>query len=168
MLSERSWNWLAVLVALLVAGCSSTPDQSTTDGYDYGDYQPYDESVESQQSVQDNKIVLKTGNPGVRDLWEKAETARQNGNLDSAEQSLERALRLEPESAIMWSRLAEIQLRKQNANQAENLAAKSNTLSVDTPLLNYRNWLIIAKARQMQGDDIGAQEAEYTANSFRP
>jgi hypothetical protein len=34
--------------------------------------------------------------------------------------------------------------------------------------LNYRNWLIIAQARRNVGNDVGAQEAEYTANSFRP
>lgn len=168
MRAERSWNWAAVLLALLFAGCASTPEESTTDETDYGDYQPYEEDTDFGESTRDNKIVLKTGNPGVRDLWEKAEQARRNGDLDTAVQALERALRLDPESAVMWSRLAEVQLRRRNASQAENLASKSNSLSGDTPLLNYRNWLIIAKAREVKGDDIGAQEAEYTANSFKP
>ena len=41
-------------------------------------------------------------------------------------------------------------------------------MSLDNPLLNYRNWLIISRARKLTGNDVGAQEAEYTAQSFKP
>lgn len=158
MLTQLSWKWVVVLVALLAAGCASSPD------YTYDDlYKPTDE-VKSTS----DKITQTTGNPAVIDLWNKAEDARKTGDYETAAMQLERALRIEPNDAVMWSRLAEVQLRQENANQAENLAAKSNAMSLDNPLLNYRNWLIIRDARALKGDDIGAQEAEYTANSFKP
>jgi predicted Zn-dependent protease len=158
--THQSWKWFAVLVALLFAGCASTPD---TDYDDADSYEPYDDIGSAG-----DKITHTIGNPAVLEIWQKAEQARKSGDLETAAMQLERALRIEPNDAYMWSRLAEVQLMQQNANQAENLAAKSNAMSLDNPLLNYRNWLIIAKARVLRGDDIGAQEAEYTANSFKP
>jgi tetratricopeptide (TPR) repeat protein len=158
--THQSWKWFAVLIALLFAGCASTPD-----GYE--DMSQYEEPYDDFQTAGD-KITHTIGNPAVIEIWQKAEAARQNGDFETAAMQLERALRIEPNDAFMWSRLAEVQLMQQNANQAENLAAKSNAMTLDNPLLNYRNWLIIAKARALKGDDIGAQEAEYTANSFKP
>lgn len=165
MCAVRSWTSLAVLTAFLFAGCASTPDSADKSDYQYEDFGSY----EQQPGVTgDGSIRHAIGNPAVVDLWKQAEEARKTGDYDTAELLLERALRIEPDDAVMWSRLAEIHLVQQNANQAENLAAKSNAMSIDNSLLNYRNWLIISRARQMKGDDIGAQEAEYTANSFKP
>ena len=155
---EQSWKWLAIFTVILFAGCASTPEQIDHD------YQQPDNNVQAVGNVIKHVI----GNPAVIDLWNQAEAARNSNDLDTAELLLERALRIEPNDAVMWSRLAEVHLTQQNANQAENLAAKSNTMNIDNPILNYRNWVIISEARKLKGDDIGAQEALYTANSFKP
>jgi Flp pilus assembly protein TadD len=148
-------------IALLFAACSSTPKYEESSDYGF--------ESDSQYGVTDpNKIKHLIANPAVKDLWDQAEAARKAGDFDTAELQLERALRIAPEDAVMWSRLAEVHLSKGNSNQAENLAAKSNAMTMSNSTLNYRNWLIIARARSMRGDDIGAQEAEYTASSFRP
>lgn len=148
--------------ALLFAACSTTPV------YEPDDFDPYT-STEPGGEVQDpNKIRHVIANPAVKDLWDQAEAARAAGDYETAALLLERALRIAPNDAVMWSRLAEVNLSQGNSQQAENLAAKSNAMTVDNATLNYRNWLIIARARSMRGDDIGAQEAEYTAGSFRP
>ncbi len=159
MLTNQSWNWLAIFVLLLFAGCATSPDLTYEES---DDYQPYDTDAESAGISQ---II---GNEAVVGIWQEAEEANKAGDYETAAMLLERALRIEPTEAVLWSELAEIQLLQQNANQAENLATKSNAMSLDNPMLNYRNWLIIAKARQLKGDDIGAQEAEYTANTFKP
>lgn len=148
------------VVATVLAGCGLAPTS------DYAEQAPDRDYVESGDAG--NKITLATGNPAVRDLWAQAEEARQAGDYDNAALTLERILRIAPDDAVIWSRLAEIRLLQGNSSQAENLAAKSNSMSLDNPLLNYRNWLIIARARKLAGNDVGAQEAEYTANSFRP
>jgi predicted Zn-dependent protease len=148
------------VVATLLAGCSLF-GSPTAD---------YDEAAQDyvESGGDDNKITLTTGNPAVKDLWAQAEEARRAGDYDNAALTLERILRIVPDDAVIWSRLAEVRLLQNNSSQAENLAAKSNSMSLDNPLLNYRNWLIIARARKLAGNDVGAQEAEYTANSFRP
>ena len=148
-------------LVLLLAACSTTPVYESDDnGFD-----PYTSSEPEQDP---NKITHIIANPAVKDLWDQEEVARAAGDYETAALLLERALRIEPNDAVMWSRLAEVNLSQGNSQQAENLAAKSNAMTVDNATLNYRNWLIIARARSMRGDDIGAQEAEYTAGSFRP
>lgn len=159
MYIHQSWKWSAILIALLFAGCVTSPGIYD----DSGDYQDSGDLDSSS-----TKIKHPIGNPAVMELWQQAENARGMQDYETAAMMLERALRIKPNDAVMWSRLAEIHLKQSNSNQAENLAAKSNAMSLDNPLLNYRNWLIIAKARSQKGDDIGAQEAEYTANSFKP
>jgi predicted Zn-dependent protease len=159
MLSKRFWSFTGLsVVALVLVGCASAPMQ------DEGDTTQDQEDLSGPGTI----VKLKTGNPAVLDLWAQAEQARQVRNYDDAATKLERILRITPEDAVIWSRLAEIRLDQSNSNQAENLAAKSNAMVVDDVLLNCRNWMIIARARKLKGDDIGAQEAEYTASSFCP
>lgn len=163
-------QWLRMVicssvVATLLAGCGLNP---TSDYAEETPDQDYVESGAASAAGADNKITLTTGNPAVRDLWSQAEQARRAGDYDNAALTLERILRIAPDDAVIWSRLAEVRLLQGNSSQAENLAAKSNSMSLDNTLLNYRNWLIIARARKLAGNDVGAQEAEYTANSFRP
>lgn len=148
------------LTALLVSGCGTAPTYDDSEIYQEEDYGVVDQP-------RSDRIQQTTGNPAVKDLWDEAEAARLSGDLETAALKLERALRLAPDSAALWSGLAEVRLEQGNANQAENLAAKSNAMVVDNNLLNYRNWLIIARARKLRGDDVGAQEAEYTASSFK-
>lgn len=150
--------------ALLFAACSTTPVYES-DEYEFDPYTAEPGDGDVQES---DKIRHVIANPAVKDLWDRAETARATGDYDTAALLLERALRIAPNDAVMWSRLAEVHLSQGNSQQAENLAAKSNAMTVDNATLNYRNWLIIARARSLRGDDIGAQEAEYTAGSFRP
>ncbi len=158
-------QWLKMVlcssvVATVLAGCSLFGGSPAAN---------YDEEAQDYVESGDNsKITLATGNPAVKDLWAQAEQARRAGDYDNAALTLERILRIVPDDAVIWSRLAEVRLLQNNSSQAENLAAKSNSMSLDNPLLNYRNWLIIARARKLAGNDVGAQEAEYTANSFRP
>jgi hypothetical protein len=159
-------QWLRLVicssvVAAVLAGCSWAPTS------DYSEEDLGQDSVDSSGAGSD-KITLSTGNPAVKDLWAQAEQARMAGDYDNAALTLERILRIAPDDAVIWSRLAEIRLLQGNSGQAENLAAKSNAMSLDNPLLNYRNWLIISRARKLTGNDVGAQEAEYTAQSFKP
>ena len=84
-------------------------------------------------------------------LLDSAGQQTRTGNLDSAAAALERALRLEPRNAEVWSRLAGIRLQQSQFDQAINLASKSNTLAGNNPTLVARNNRIIAQARQQLG-----------------
>lgn len=98
-------------------------------------------------------------NTAVVALVEKAESLAASGNLDQASASLERALRIEPRNPVLWQELASVRIDQGQYRQAENLAAKSNSLAGDYRWLRKKNWQIIAEARLKRGDNQGAQTA---------
>ncbi len=100
-------------------------------------------------------------------LLDTARNQGSTGNLDGAAASLERALRIEPRNARLWSELAAVRLQQQQAQQAEQLAAKSNALAPRDTLLQQSNWRIIAEARRLRGDAGGARAAEQRVRELR-
>ena len=151
--------FIIYLIGFWFIGCSSAPKQIESDGPIFDPNTAYES--------QSDKVKHTIGNPAVWSLWQKSKQAEADGDLSTAVIQVERAIRLEGEDAVLWSRLAELNLKQGNANQAQELAKKSNSLALSDNVLVYRNWLIIAKARRLVGDDIGAEEAEYTAGTFR-
>lgn len=101
-------------------------------------------------------------------LMRRADDQRRAGDLDAATVSLERALRIAPDDALLWQRLAEVRLVQQRHALVVQLAAKSNALALSTDrALRARNWQLIAEARQSLGDSRGAREAERHAAALR-
>jgi len=99
-------------------------------------------------------------------LLDNAGAQSQAGRLESAAASLERALRIEPDNADIWYRLAVIRLLQGQDSQAEQMAMKSNALAGTDASLRGRNWHLIAEARRRHGDAAGAQAAEAEAQRF--
>ncbi|OGI45155.1 MAG: hypothetical protein A2V92_02340 [Candidatus Muproteobacteria bacterium RBG_16_65_31] len=98
------------------------------------------------------------------------DTARADGaagKTDSAAAALERALRIEPQNPALWRELALLRLRQGEPQQAESLAAKSNTWAGSNKKLRAANWRLIAQARRERGDDAGARAALEKAEQER-
>ena len=97
-------------------------------------------------------------------LTARADDQRRAGDLVGATASLERALRIAPDDAILWNRLARVRLDQRRYDLVAQLAAKSNSLAdpVDKDL-RRANWMLIAAARDGQGDAVGAREARRQA-----
>ncbi len=102
-------------------------------------------------------------NSAVVSLLEQAQSLSAAGQLDQAGASLERALRIEPRNPLLWQRLAAVRIDQQQYLQAENLAKKSNALAQGDHNLRRENWLLIARARSLNGDDEGSREARERA-----
>jgi tetratricopeptide (TPR) repeat protein len=62
-------------------------------------------------------------------LVEQSRAQRAAGSLPAARASLERALRLDPNNAVVWLELGELELQTGNAAQAATLARKAMTLA---------------------------------------
>ena len=105
--------------------------------------------------------------PAVVALRDTADEAERAGRTDRAAASLERALRIEPNNAELWHRMARIRLTEQRWVQAEALAAKSNRLAGANRSLRRRNLALIADARRARGDRAGAASASREANLLR-
>jgi hypothetical protein len=101
--------------------------------------------------------------PAAAALAEQAEQQRQTRDYVGAAATLERALRIEPQQAYLWNRLARVRLEQGYQAQAGNLAARSNSLAKDEPGVKRDNWSIIAAARRAGGDTAGASQAEQMA-----
>ncbi len=101
--------------------------------------------------------------PAVEALAARAEQQRQGGDYTGAAATLERALRIEPQQAYLWNRLARVRLELGQGSQASNFAARSNALAGGQTKLKQNNWDIIATYRRQSGDIEGAVEAERLA-----
>jgi len=95
--------------------------------------------------------------PVVQRLLSSANTQAKNGNTDAAANSLERALRIEPRNALLWSKLASVRFSQQDWQQAIQLAAKSNTLSGNNQGLRRQNWNLMGNAYEALGDAAAAE-----------
>ena len=102
---------------------------------------------------------LPANGPAVVALLNNAEKEQQAGRHDHAAATIERALGLEPQSALLWSRLAAIRLDQGKWQQADVLAGKSNSLARNNRNLQFQNWRIIERAKTGMGDAIGAAAA---------
>lgn len=104
-------------------------------------------------------VSVPSDNSAVVALLRKSESQSSAGQLDAASASLERALRIEPRNPVLWQKLARVRLEQKDFPQAENLAAKSNTLAGSDRRLRAENWRIIGEARSRRGDRAGAKAA---------
>ncbi len=100
-------------------------------------------------------------------LLDTAEQQANDGDLESAAASLERAIRIDPRNAALWYHLATVRLSQGNPAAAEQMAVKSNSLATGNTAQQARNWDLIARARRSRDDETGAQEAERRARALR-
>jgi len=85
--------------------------------------------------------------PVVSNLVRESAIARDNEDWVKSEVLLQRALRISPKNAQLWSEMADVKLQQGKFSQAEQFARKSNSVSSDS-LLQLRNQEIIEQARQ--------------------
>ena len=105
--------------------------------------------------------------PAVVALLDHAEQQANDGDLQSAAMTLERAIRIDSRNPVLWHHLASVRLAEGNAEQAEGLAKKSNSLAAGNYALQARNWGLIAEARRTRGDTAGAQLAEQQKQALQ-
>jgi len=102
-------------------------------------------------------------NPAVVELLDNAQRAEQAGDLDQAAVYLERALRIQPRDPELMQHMAEIQLQKEEYDQALNFAIRSYDIGPRVGEICSRNWRTISVAREYLKDNEGAREAEQRA-----
>lgn len=74
------------------------------------------------------------------------------GRMEEAVVLVERALRLRPQDAVLWLRLAELHLARAEPAEAERLARRGIALAGNTPTVARYGWLLVADARTALGD----------------
>ncbi len=155
---KRPLHAIVVLCSVLFASaCATTPPAK--DGVALPDPVAISPAVAARGDTTDAKVA---------NLWTSAEEARLAGNDKVALDLLYQALDLDPQSPLLWSRAAELQLSNLEAALAESYATKSNAFATDDDqMLLYRNWLIIEHARKMRGDLLGVRSAHKKVQQYQ-
>ena len=155
-----------LLALLLVHGCAtvSTPGTQTVkdDGievheqgveidpfYKVPDTDPGDRASGSVQSAP--HISSKPTSGTVLALLSQAKEQEKAGNPEKAAAVLERALRIEPNNAQLWYRLALLRLQQGQLDLARSLAAKSSALAQGDEDLQVKNRTIMEQVDLLQG-----------------
>ena len=106
----------------------------------------------SQPAGEDREQVAlaapRTMSKAVKTLLQQAELQRSAGDLTGAAATLERALRIEPDSAYVWNRLAHVRAEQGQSGLAGELAAKSNAFAGGDESLKRDNDRLIARSRK--------------------
>ena len=141
MVLQRHFRTVCV-ACLLITGCSLQPTQHRT----HHARSVYRQPPEPRSNDLPNwtRREQSTSRAPIGGLIQQAHRERQVGNLDHAEATLERALRVAPRDASTMTELAEVKLALGRRPQARALANKSNGLVRDDPKLKARNDHVIS------------------------
>ena len=145
----------ALLLALALGGCAGTRGPA--------DPPPLSPSA----TLPDGSVRVDTEDERVAGLWTSAEEARGVQNDVAALEFLYEALEIDGRNALLWSRVAEIQLDNGEPAQAENFAIRSNAFAGTNTALLYRNWLMIEHARNLRGDLLGVRSAHKKVQQYQ-
>lgn len=165
---------VAVLLLVLVQGCSTAPSQRqptpvVESGHPVSAQQPAVKPHAPVYAPAPNTttaVTVAAQPPAVIALLQHAEQQANAGDLESAAASLERAIRIDPRNPVLWYHLATVRLSQGEPAQAEQLASKSNSLAPGNYAQQSRNWLLIAQARRQLHDSTGAAAAEQRAREL--
>lgn len=169
------------LIALMTAGCSGLSSRSEQPAtVEQRGQVPTTQTAPVATESREPQIAAYTppappttavpqSNRAVEVLVRRAEDQQLAGDLAGASVSVERALRIAPEDAALWHRLAQVRFDQGQHDRVVQLASKSNALAAPSDAdLRADNWRLIARARQALGDDAGARAAEAEVRRSQP
>lgn len=179
----------ALAVAALLSACTAFPERDSVPRDDAPRAPVEDDTSERTSASDDGAIetavytpperepeplqrdyprhAAAASGPAVTSLHQQAMRNADNGDHASAIALLERALRIEPRNAFVWTGLAEQHQAAGNHAQAENTASRANGFARSNPYLETRNWRVIAAARRDSGNSSGAELARERSEQAR-
>ena len=142
------------VASLLVTACVSAPPAPVEERTD-----PPPQVTEPPADASAGVQVFPLQNPAVKTLMAEAGEAGDQGRYDDAALLLERALRIQPRDPELLQEMAEVQLQKEDYQQALNFAVRSYDEGPRVGQICARNWRTISTARQHLGDAAGSRDA---------
>ncbi len=130
---------------------------------------PPAEQVEPPQPLPPPVVVVRepTLSAASRALVGQAQNQLASKNYPVAAASIERALRIEPDNPLLWIELGKVRQAEGNYVQAENMARKAASMSVNSPRANSAAWSLVAESLRARGKNVEAQQAQARANGVR-
>lgn len=115
-------------------------------------------SISEQRTASSNRAVAL--------LLQQADDLMADFNFEKSSDKLERLVRIEPQFAQAWSRLAWLALESGDAQRSRQLAQRSNSYSRNNNDLKLLNWNLILKAGELLKDIDIIQQAEQMIKSL--
>lgn len=100
-------------------------------------------------------------------LLRQSNRAASSGDLAGAIAYVERAIRLNSRDAELWLELARLQLRAERPATAEQLAHKAIALAGNRDDQQRQGWLLVADAKEAQGEDAAAARIRERWRTYR-
>ena len=159
---------LLLALALLAAGCATSPAPSPEPAAD----QPAEASTETSQPPRTGtENTSPTPRPSADQatlaLLNQSERAAASGDIDEALSYAERAVRIDPRRADLWTGLARLELTNENPNTAIRYAQKALSLAGARADWQRDAWLVIADAKDALGETSEATEIRARWKSVR-
>ena len=101
-----------------------------------------------------------------RALVAQAQSQLAAKNFPVAAASIERALRIEPDNPLLWLELGKVRQEEGNYVQAENMARKALSMSVNAPRAQSTAWKLIADSYRARGKNVEAQDAQRRSETL--
>ncbi len=117
-------------------------------------------STHSAWRLSDSERRSVATNRAVAQLLTQADNLITVANFAQATDKLERLVRIEPQFAQAWSRLAWVALKNGDAERSRQLAQRSNSYSRDNNQLKLLNWHFIKNAGELLHNNEIIQQAE--------
>jgi Flp pilus assembly protein TadD len=141
-------------VALALGACSSPfvqPPRSGSDAsarvpsQDPGQAEPAQGEGEGADVERDSGAAPAQRSSAAIALLAESRADRDSGDLSGAAATIERALSIAPDDALLWIELAEIRIAQGDRAQGEEMARKALTLTGGDPALEARARRLIAR-----------------------
>jgi tetratricopeptide (TPR) repeat protein len=158
--------YLLVLVVLLTSACAPRTSVYRLPPVEEGSQRAEEGPAETPGLIQAPPSSPARSSGAVIALLDRADGYHSAGDYGNEAATIERALRIDPNNARLWTRLAATRLQQGQPRQAEQLALKSNALAAGDTALQARNWRLVAKARRVMDDAAGARSAEQKASQL--
>lgn len=129
---------------------------------------PEPEVVPVPEPAPQPQVRARTLNPAARALVSQAQGQSASGNYAIAAATLERALRIEPDSAQLWIEMGKVRQAEGNFGQAENMGRKALSLSTGDPRSQSAAWRLIAETYRARKRVQEARDAELRAEALTP
>ncbi len=105
--------------------------------------------------------------PASRALVGQAQTQLTSKNYAVAAASIERALRIEPDNALLWIELGKVRQAEGNYVQAENMGRKALSMASNAPRAQSSAWSLISESYRARGRNSEARDAQLRAEQLR-
>jgi tetratricopeptide (TPR) repeat protein len=135
------------MLAIVVTGCTGTGSGTSADG------------VTGEEQARADAVEGLTG--ASQALLQQSQYQQDMGDYPQAAASLERALRIDASSPLLWIELGRVRLTEGDYQQAEQIGRRAQSLAAGNEFLESESLQLVVDALRSQGRYLEARELAF-------